>query len=377
LLSPADDTIDVYVDCTDSFCLIPTDDIGNAVAGAFVSTFQTTMQSAINTAASTYINTIPTTIPMPGYNIDIELQGGIDLVGPPNVVAYAEGVFTPDTSKQPPFSPSFVPPSTVFTSPANQLDFIFTDFMVRTAVWAMDENGDFNMTITNADLPSNSPFHLKTSDPFFQAAVPALKHYPNMMINVVTSLYNVSNIDITTAGITGDNSFLCEFDLVNSTNDIYGWTLLVDISVLITATVGMNGPNISVTSTLSNWKSGVTVLKSNMGDISVTDFDDLVELAISQFPPPPAFDIPTPSSYVIISSPSITFNNGYGDIGADAQYAITPPTNQCGGTAQYCPEANTCCQWTNGWGCCTLPNAVCCDVGCCFQGSQCVNGGCE
>jgi len=377
LISAGSDTIEVYVDCTDTFCLIPTDDIANAVAGSFVSTFQTTMQTAINTAASTYINTIPTTIPMPGYHLDIELQGGVDLFGAPNVVTYANGVFSPDGSKQPPFSPTYAPPDAVFSSPANQLDFIFTDFMIQTAVWAMNENGDFNMTITNADLPNNSPFHLKTSDPFFLAAVPELKHYPNMDINVVTSLYNLSNVDISTSGITLGNSIVCQFDLVNSSSDIYGWTLLLDLSVLATASVAMDGPNISVTTSLSNWKSNVVVLKSNMGDISTADFEDLVTLALSQLPPPPAFAIPTPASYVVISSPSITFNDGYGDIGADAQYAIQPPATQCPGSSQYCPEENTCCQWAEGWGCCTLPNAVCCQVGCCFQGSQCVNGGCE
>lgn len=55
------------------------------------------------------------------------------------------------------------------------------------------------MTVTDASLPSDSPFHLTTSDPFFKQAVPGLKNYPNMDLEITTSLYNLSNVQLTAA----------------------------------------------------------------------------------------------------------------------------------------------------------------------------------
>ena len=43
-------------------------------------------------------------------------------------------------------------------------------------------------------------------------------------------------------------------------------------------------------------------------------------------------------------------------------------------TSHYCPNGNTCCRLASGqWGCCPVPNAVCCSDGahCCPQGYTC------
>ena len=50
-----------------------------------------------------------------------------------------------------------------------------------------------------------------------------------------------------------------------------------------------------------------------------------------------------------------------------------------GGTAS-CPDGNTCCRLASGqWGCCPLPNAVCCSDGehCCPHGYTCTSGQCH
>ena len=50
---------------------------------------------------------------------------------------------------------------------------------------------------------------------------------------------------------------------------------------------------------------------------------------------------------------------------------------QCDGTHE-CPSGNTCCKLESGeWGCCPLPNAVCCSdhQHCCPSGYTCGSGG--
>ena len=51
----------------------------------------------------------------------------------------------------------------------------------------------------------------------------------------------------------------------------------------------------------------------------------------------------------------------------------------CGG-GYYCPDGTTCCQLLSGqWGCCPIPNAVCCSDGkyCCPSGHTCTSSGCQ
>eukprot|EP00056_Hartaetosiga_gracilis_P001329 m.44245 g.44245 ORF g.44245 m.44245 type:complete len:327 (-) comp10592_c0_seq1:1140-2120(-) len=63
---------------------------------------------------------------------------------------------------------------------------------------------------------------------------------------------------------------------------------------------------------------------------------------------------------------------------------VEADTGVCGGNANYngtfCDADSTCCQyhWSpNGYGCCTMPNAVCCDNGytCCPSGTTCHDSG--
>ena len=68
-------------------------------------------------------------------------------------------------------------------------------------MWALNLKGEFNQNITDADLPSNTPFHLNTNDPFMKLTAPGFAAYPNMQITIMTSLYNISSIDLETGGM--------------------------------------------------------------------------------------------------------------------------------------------------------------------------------
>ena len=52
--------IEIVVECTDTWCIIPTDDIANAIAGEFVTIFNSSLVTAINNATNTYLNGIST-----------------------------------------------------------------------------------------------------------------------------------------------------------------------------------------------------------------------------------------------------------------------------------------------------------------------------
>jgi len=249
--------------------------------------------------------------------------------------------------------------------------------MIRTGIWTLDLDNYFDLTITNNEIPPSSPFHLTTDDAFFKQSVPGLKQFPNMNITVTTSLVNISSVDISAAnGITIVNTINTVFNLVNDTFSHDGWTLLVDVGMVVSASVSMNGNNISVQLTPGDYQTGVQVVSSDVGPVSAKDLDYLVQLAVALIPALQPITIPTPS-YFTVSSPFLIINDGYGDIGCSVQYSTAVPSVSCSAT-QVCPVDNTCCQWNGTWGCCTLPQASCCSpVGCCYQGTQCTDEGCQ
>lgn len=323
-----------------------TDDIANAVAGQFVSTFQTGIQTSINNAAKTLVDTISTSFILPDMPVTLELDGSFVLTpaSKPNMVLVAHGLFTPDdqTGRRPPFSPTVVPPDSIFNSPASQLTVIYTDYLLRTAIWAMDLEGEFNKTITNADLPSTSPVHLTTNDPAIQGAVPAVAQYPNMDITVYTSLDSISSVDISSSsgtnynvkytfynrlGVGFGNTILAKFVLSNSTYSHDGWTLLLDIGFNAKMTTNFNTTlnEIVISSSLGNWQVNVSVVDSALGTVNPMVFQGFIQLALSFDPPNvPQIPIPTPADWSV-SSPSISVGDGYGWIGSTLTYAVNVP----------------------------------------------------
>jgi hypothetical protein len=52
----------VFVDCTSTFCLVPVDDIANAVVQQFVPAFQSGLVTIINQGAADYVDTFAVTV---------------------------------------------------------------------------------------------------------------------------------------------------------------------------------------------------------------------------------------------------------------------------------------------------------------------------
>jgi len=367
----------IFVQCTDAFCLIPVDDIANAVAQNFQPVFQSGLVTIINSAAGKYINNLPTSVDIPSMHLTLQLDGTFTFANS-NLVMFGDGTFSPGdgTQKHPPFTPSVSPPDSVFNSPQGQLDIIYTDYMPRTAVWALNQNGDFNQTITGKDVPADSPIQLTTSDAFFLGAVPGLASFPNMNISIGTSFLNTSGVVITSSGTNIMSTVSLVFNLYNATCKHLGWELTADVGFLVVSTDAIANGDIQITSTLSGWQSDVYVDKTYVGPVSADYFDDAIQLLAAIIPPPPDITVPTPAGFTV-SSPFFTTDNAdYADIGSSVQYTAPVPQIQCPGGTHSCPEQNTCCQWGGTWGCCIVPNGVCCPAGCCLQGEVCEDGGC-
>jgi len=372
--------IDINVQCTDTFCLIPTSDIANDVGNQFVQIFTAGLQTAINNAAATMFDTISTTVSVPSLNLALQLQGQFALfpATSPNLVLYMEGLFDPNGQQiTPPFTPEVSPPDSVFASPSSQFEIVFTDYLIKTAVWAMNILGQFNKTITNSDLPSNSPVHLLTNDPTMQSAVPGVKAYPNCDINVQVSLYNISSVDITgNPGIILSNAISADFFITNSTFNMYAWTLIVGVDVTDTMSASFNSTinEIQIDNALSGWEVDVQLLDSAVGSVSTGFFKFVITVVLSSGGfEVPSVPIPPPTDFNV-GTPAYTEGVGYGFVGTTLEYNVDVPVVTCSESADVCPEGNTCC----GWGCCTLPSASCCpEAGCCPEGSECVEGGCE
>jgi len=293
-------------------------------------------------------------------------------------VDYCLGAFSPgdDTNVAPPFQPDFIPPDSAFNSPTGQFDMLVTSYPIRTAVWAMDKDGEFDRTITPADVPPKSPIKLSTNDAFFISSVPGVKKFPNMGIYIQTSLYNISYVNIDTNGPYIVSTFELVFTLQNQTTQP-GWTLLVDIGMLASLSVNMSSGVPTLYTTLGKWKSSVALVSSSLGDVYVSNFEYAVQLIL-------ALGVPQPSPVAINLPPALAVSNpfvnsyaGYLDVGfGTVTYTGPIPSITCPGNSQLCPEETTCCQWGGVWQCCTLPNANCCNDGCCPQSEQCCDGGC-
>ena len=75
-----------------------------------------------------------------------------------------------------------------------------------------------------------------------------------------------------------------------------------------------------------------------------------------------------------IDSPELMKAREHTDVESDVKNVICP------GGEYYCPDGNTCCpNNSGGYGCCPLPNAVCCSDGvhCCPSGQTCGDGYCQ
>eukprot|EP00029_Vermamoeba_vermiformis_P007817 TRINITY_DN3489_c0_g2_i1.p1 TRINITY_DN3489_c0_g2~~TRINITY_DN3489_c0_g2_i1.p1 ORF type:complete len:552 (+),score=115.27 TRINITY_DN3489_c0_g2_i1:31-1656(+) len=370
--------IDIYVQCTSTLCIIPVGDIADAVAQQFVSTFQSGIVTIANTALNNKVNTYPTTIPIPEYGLSLNLVGGFEfLPAQPNanLVLYGEGVFQ-NGIKSPPDNPLIAPPDSIFTSPS-PLQIVVTQDLVDDLFFAIATDPLYVYTITNQNLPADSPVVLNTNSFFWQSVAPGLAQYPNTNMSVSLKLASKSAALFEGGGpIFAQLSIYATFNLLSGSTSKPAFTLEIDVYPNILLSVKMMGANsLFVNTTITTWGSpNVTVLSSTVGSVSTFAFSFAMS-GILALIPSPSFNLPVPPEFAM-SDPTLTYGIGYLVLGANVQYLTAINSITCADGIKKCPLQNTCCKWGSSYGCCTLPNANCCDSGCCGQFYQCVNGGC-
>lgn len=374
--------IGFHVQCTDVICIIPTFVIETAVALNFVKDFTAAIVTMGNSAAKSVFNNIPTSLYFPQYQLDVSLKGGFDafplgaLNG--NLVLYAIGTFSPGdgTKYHPPYTPTTQIPDSFFQSPGSEIEIFVTDYLVKTALWSLNFDNYFNVVITDGELPPNSPVRLRTDDRWMQSAVPALKKFPSMFIDVTLSMRPQSSAHFTTSGLVLNLLFDTSWVLRNATKQFNGWQLLVTLNPTVKFTVYASPASyFRVNVSFVSWSTNVSLAGSHLGPVNVDIFKFLLNAAVLQVPAQ-SFVIPS-TSYFTFSASNVAVYENFALIPMNAQFNIFPISARCP-DGKLCPMQNTCCLWNSSYGCCNLPNAVCCSQGCCPHGTRCTpNNTCE
>jgi hypothetical protein len=371
--------IDIYVQCTSTLCLLPVGDIADAVAQQFVPTFQSGIVTIANTALNNKVNTYPTTIPLPEYGLSLNLLGGFEFLpnqDNSNLVLYGEGVFQ-NGVKPPPLNPQIAPPDSVFSTNPSPMQIIITQDLVDDLLYSIATDPQYVYSITNQNLPADSPVALNTNSFFWQSVAPGLAQYPNTNMSVALKLASKSAVLLEGGGpVFGQISIYATFNLISGSTLKPAFTLEIDVYPTAMLYVKMIGTNtLFVNSTITSWGSpNVTVLSSSVGSVSTFAFSFAMS-GILALVPSPTFNLPIPPEFSM-SDPTLTYGVGYLLLGANVQYLTPINSITCPDGIKKCPLQNTCCKWGSSYGCCTLPNANCCDSGCCGQFYQCANGGC-
>eukprot|EP01091_Cochliopodium_minus_P012496 TRINITY_DN3797_c0_g1_i1.p1 TRINITY_DN3797_c0_g1~~TRINITY_DN3797_c0_g1_i1.p1 ORF type:complete len:600 (-),score=170.15 TRINITY_DN3797_c0_g1_i1:36-1835(-) len=412
------DDIYIYVDCSDTFCLIPTDDIANSIATSFVPTFQTELQKTMNTEFSKVfedINLMKKIELEANAALILDLEGAWSLIPDgtktPGIIVAPTGMVLSDLNNNivtPPFPDNYTVPSSVLNNPPRELNIYITPYFMETSFWAVNNIGYFNRTLTDAEVPASSPVHLTTNDGFFSSAVPGLTSYPNLNLTVATSIISTPYFFMNTTGLYAFAANLqLDFNIVNQTTIVknaFGVTISINFN--LNSTVTQSG-KLFLNSTIINHSETVTITYTNVGQVIGDAFSQLVDLIFSiiKFP---GFGIPIPAS-VSINTPETTYGAGYLQIGMNYVYNVPsspkkaplkrPPNvdgkkarhykltansthidikpapqspsavQLCGDGSDSCPSGQTCCKTSSGltnikYGCCPFANAVCCGSAC-------------
>lgn len=314
----------IYVQCTDTFCLIPVDDIAQAVAENFVTLFQNAVAAAARKELEKFTGEFKTEFTAAdGLGLDVEMNWFLipgDTGGENGVIFVpdAGGFFTniSETITNPPFGPAFAPPTSYLFNTSQDLTIVVTEYLFSSLTWAMGNAGLYDKTITSSEVPSASPVQLNTDDAFFLQVVPGLSVYPHMDITITTSLITVSvpTIDGDGLHVWGTNMTF-DFALSNSSYSTHGWTLsnIFDIDFEVAAEA--SGNMIIFNATMTNFSSTVTVLQSSCGTISGSGFSTLYQLLSSQLKFP-GFVMTLPAT-VSVSNPSVEYYDQYMAFGLD------------------------------------------------------------
>eukprot|EP01119_Soliformovum_irregulare_P011434 TRINITY_DN2858_c0_g1_i2.p2 TRINITY_DN2858_c0_g1~~TRINITY_DN2858_c0_g1_i2.p2 ORF type:complete len:250 (-),score=98.66 TRINITY_DN2858_c0_g1_i2:134-883(-) len=246
----------------------------------------------------------------------------------------------------------------LFANPNFQVEFILTNYLPHSLMWALQDVNMLNAEITNSDLPANSPIHLLTSDSFFQQAVPGLTNFPNMEIVMSLSVSKVIDVKIESQqGVSWENLMTIGFTLTNKTLTFPAFALTVDFDLFTQVKLQVENDVINYQPVVFNSTNVVQVETSKVGPVNAEMFSQVIALGVTQVPTLPSFNLKPPPGFDI-SQAAIDMQDGYALTSANMKFSQNVANVPCQSIT--CAIDNICC----GNYCCTAP-LKCCNGGCC------------
>ncbi|KAN0033107.1 hypothetical protein ACTA71_011315 [Dictyostelium dimigraforme] len=301
--------INYDVHCSSKVC-DKTHDITNEIASKFVPSVESGMTTEINNNVGKYLSLFPSlrylNLEYNGNEFYLDSRGSIvessqgSGLTPTMVLALNGGIVLKNSGGQyiyPTQSPSVLPSQEAVENFQTDIAVTLTTYLFESLADSMFES-TLPMTITPSEVPSESPIHLNTSDPFFNQTAPGLTaKYPNSAINVeIISPTTQTTVSMNSTGILVNlNSIPVNFIV----NDETVFQILLSFNIELTPALSQQSSNgIDITATLDRLIGFVSVASTTVGDIDVSGFLQLIEMSQS------LIKIPT----VTIQNPLTTFS---------------------------------------------------------------------
>ncbi|EGG17296.1 hypothetical protein DFA_08289 [Cavenderia fasciculata] len=288
-------TISIFVQCTNSICVIPVDDIASMVANEFIPTVTEGVTNELNS----YASKIEAMWVDPQYKLDFSVNGNdfyLDLTGSiiessnrsvmtPTMTIQFAGTSQVSTSSGTvntyPVQPTDVPDRSLLENFDTDMAFTLTPYIFESLAYLPFES-IFPITLSPSEVPSSSPVQLNTSDSFFSQVAPGLSAYPNLGLQVtLTAGSSLPSASINSSGVTLSNiQFIGQFDILASSGPIDAFTVefIVAIDLKSNATVGDIPNQILLATTLVGLSPAALVTNTNIGTVDETGFVQLLQM---------------------------------------------------------------------------------------------------
>lgn len=227
-----------------------------------------------------------------------------------------------------PFSPPPLPPIT--ESDTSKMMYIWlTEYVVNTAGLVYHETGFLAYNITPDKVPKDIPIQLNTSS--FRGLIPALYNkYPDMamLLTVKTTKPPQMQIYPKSANLTGVGEVNVQVITPSKTVQS-AFTMGLTVYMNAYAWVHPNGTTQVISANITLLRFTFDLVSSNIGNISLAELNQAVELLVNLFVIPAAnvygqrgLEIPLMDGISFVN-PSVSFGEGYVLVSSDINYKPT------------------------------------------------------
>jgi lipopolysaccharide-binding protein len=219
--------------------------------------------------------------------------------------------YSPTNPKEAPFTPGNLPDTPPDSS--LMLGVLVDEYLINTATYVQYQDGVLQYVVTNADLPSDFPMKLNTTN-FRLICPPLYQHYPNLNMELAVeavappvATITSENIQLVFSGTIGVDVVLANGSVVNA----------FMLSALADAKLDVAVLQQNLTGKLSLLHSNFSLESTNIGPVNVTVLNTIVNALTTSVLIPllnkligGGFPIPTVDGITFIS-PQVTLMSGY------------------------------------------------------------------